>query len=265
MKDFTLLCCLSPLLSGCLLFSDDARPNADLQVEVADKFVHRGMPQNRNWVLQGKVDVRLPTKDGGEVQVGTFGNMDLRNNVGRAWYADDHAGRFSAIEFTGTYLRSLGPVDLAAGVDNYNLPFGFDFPNGPRSSTTEVFLHASGEVLGARPEVQLRYDVDQVDGFYGRIGISEDFPIAAKLKAEASGFIGYTSRPHAQWQYGIRESGFSDLIGSLAILWDFDAHTTIGVRGTVTTILDGGLGDWFDQIGIPTTNNFVGLFVAWSY
>ena len=259
------IACVLPLLNGCVLFPDDVRPRADLRTEVADKFVQRGMPQNRNGVLQGSIDVTMPTRTGGELALGTFANMDLRDNVGRAWYADGHAGRFSDIEFTATYAQSAGPVDLNAGIHNYNVPFGAGFPNGPRSSTSEIFVHASSEVLGARPEVQLRYDVDQADGFYGRIGVNEEFPITDTLKLRSSVFVGYSTRPESFWNYGIRESGFSDLLGSVTLLWTYDAHTTLGINGNVATILDGGLQDWFDQIGIPTTNTWVGLFAQWTY
>lgn len=265
MRVLTPLPWLAPLLGGCLLFPSDARPTADLRAEYADKFVQRGMPQNRNGVVQGSLDVHLPTRNGGQVTVGTFANMDLNDNVGRAWFADGHAGRFSSIEYSGSYAQSLGPVDVEAGLENYNVPFGFAFPNGPRSSTTEVFVHASTELLGATPEVQLRYDIDQADGFYGRVGIREDFPITDDVQIVTSGFVGYTSNQEALWNYGIAKSGLSDLEASMALLWTYDANTVLGLRGSLSTILDSGLQDWFDLIDIPTTNIWVGVFVGWSY
>ncbi len=253
------------LLGGCAIFGDDARPTATLGAEVLDKYVHRGMPQHRTGALQGQLDVTMPTKDGGTLTVGTFGNMDLQDNAGRAWFPDGHAGRFSQIDYVGTWAHSFDDVAVSAGLHNYNLPFGQTFPNGPRSSTTELFVHASTEVLGARPEVQLRYDFDQVDSFYGTIGVSEEFPLAERWTATLRGSLGYSGSGHSEWNYGLRDSGFADLHGTVTVAYAFDAKTTIGVHADASTIVDSGLEGWFDVIGVPTNNTWAGLFVRWEY
>lgn len=252
-------------LSACAVVPDDAKPEAQFGLEAADKFVLRGMPQNRNGVLQGSLDVTLPTKWGDSITVGTFANMDLHDNTGRAWYPDEHAGRITEMEFAGTYAHSFGPVDMAAGVHNYNVPDGESFPNGPRSSTNELFAHFAGDVLGARPELQVRYDFDQGEGVYVRFGLGEEFQISERWKIDAQGYLGYTSRGQALWNYGIRESGFSDVLGRLAIEYALDPHATLGLHVSASSIIDSGIETWFDQIGIPTNNTWAGLFVRWAY
>lgn len=253
------------LLGSCAIFAEDARPTATLGAEVVDKYVHRGMPQHRTGALQGQLDVTLPTKDGGALTVGTFGNMDLQDNAGRAWFPDGHAGRFSQIDYVGTWSRQFDEVNVSAGLHNYNLPFGQTFPNGPRSSTTELFVHASTELLGAKPEVQLRYDFDQVDGFYGTVGVSEDFELAERWTCTLRGSLGYSGSRHSEWNYGIRDSGFADLHGTVTVAYAFDAKTVIGVHADASTIVDSGIDDWFDVIGTPQDNYWAGLFVRWTY
>lgn len=253
------------LLGSCAIFAEDARPTATLGAEVVDKYVHRGMPQHRTGALQGQLDVRLPTKDGGALTVGTFGNMDLQDNAGRAWFPDGHAGRFSQIDYVGTWSRQFDDVNVSAGLHNYNLPFGQTFPNGPRSSTTELFVHASTELLGAKPEVQLRYDFDQVDGFYGALGVSEDFELAERWTCTLRGSLGYSGSRQSEWNYGIRDSGFADLHGTVTVVYAFDAKTVIGVHADASTIVDSGIDDWFDVIGTPQDNYWAGLFVRWTY
>ncbi len=253
------------LLGSCAIFTEDARPSATLGAEVLDKYVHRGMPQHRTGALQGQLDVTLPTKDGGSLTLGTFGNMDLQDNAGRAWFPDGHAGRFSQIDYVGTWARTFEHVSVAAGLHNYNLPFGQTFPNGPRSSTSELFVHASTELLGARPEVQLRYDFDQAESFYGVLGVSEDFELSEKLTCTVRGSLGYSGTGASEWSYGIREAGFADLHGTLTVTYAFDAKTVIGAHADASTIVDSELDQWFGQIGIPEDNYWAGLFVRWTY
>lgn len=253
------------LLASCAVFPDDPTPQADLGVEVADKYVHRGMPQNRTGALQGHLDLTMPTRGGDTVSVGTFANMDLKDDVGRAWFPDGHAGRFTTIEYTGTYAHSFESFDLAAGVHNYNLPFGPTFPNGPRSSTSELFVHLATDLLGARPELQLRYDFDQADAFYWRFGVSEDFPLTDALEVVLSGHLGYSTSGQSDWNYGIRRSGWADLAGAVTVNYTYDANTVIGASVHGSTVLDDGITEWFDQIGIPETNYWASLFVTWSY
>ena len=41
--------------------------------------------------------------------------MELRNDTGGAWFPDGHAGRFTQIEFQGSYIKQFGPVTVTTG------------------------------------------------------------------------------------------------------------------------------------------------------
>jgi hypothetical protein len=251
--------------SGCAIIPDDGRPQVRVGAEMADKYVHRGMPQNRNAVLQATTDVTLPTKNGQAVAIGMFANMDMRSSTGAAWFPGGHGGRITEFDLTGTYAHTFeNGVKVATGVQNYTLPNGESFPNGPREQTNELFVHVQKEFLGAVPELQIRHDVDQANGTYLRLLVNEDFPLTDKLTLRLGSHIGWSSKAQSLWNYGLADSGLADL-GALATLdYAFDARTTIGGTVNASTIVDSGLRDWFDLIGIDSENYWISVFVSWT-
>lgn len=252
--------------SGCAVVPDDAQPKVHYGAEVADKYIHRGMPQNRRGVLQGTMDTTLPTRWGDAIAIGAFANMDLHSTTGSAWFPDGHGGRVTEFDLTATYAHEFeSGIDIAGGIHNYNFPYGESFPNGPREQTNELFVHVAGDFLGARPELQARFDVDQAEGSYWRFAISEDFPIDEEFKVVLLGHVGWSSESQSLWNYGIEESGLADLQVGVKVLYAYDAHTTIGASLNGSTILDSGISDWFDLIGIDSDNYWVSVFVDWSF
>lgn len=254
-------------LAGCAAVVDEERGATFAgRVEVADKFVHRGMPQNRNWVAQGAVDTTLPTEWGDSLTIGAFANMDLKSSTGAAWFPGGHGGRISQFELTGTYAHTFeNGLTLAGGIHNYNVPFGESFPNGPRESTNELFVIGEIEVLDARPELQIRHDFDQANGTYVRLGIGEEFPVGEQVGLELRSHLGWSSASQSLWNYGLDESGFADLQASATVFYDYDPHTRIGASLTGSTIVDSDLRDWFELIGIESDNLWIGVFVVWTY
>lgn len=253
------------VLGGCVTEDADRRPAIALGADVASMFVHRGMPQNEHGVLQGTMDATLPLRTEGDLVFSTFANMDLSDDVGDAWFDDGHGGRISQFDVIATYTHTFDAIELAAGVHNYNFPFGESFPSGPRGATTELFLHAAAEVLGARPEVQIRHDVDQAQGTYVRLGISEPFELGERWTLILNGHVGWSSESQSWWNYGVRAQGFADLQGGATVAYAWDDRTTLGATLQGSTILDSDIADWFDLLGIDTSNVWVGAFVRWRY
>jgi hypothetical protein len=258
------------LLTACFIVDssqpDAARPTIALRAEVLDKYVHRGMPQNRNGVLQGTMDVSLPVENGDTLTLGAFANMDLSGSTGAAWFPGGHAGHISEFDLTGTYAHAFeNGLALAGGAQTYIPPFGESFPNGPREQTTELFVHAQKEVLGALPMLQLRHDVDQANGTYVRMAVTEEFPFSDVLKLRLGAHLGWSSQSQSFWNYGVRANGWADLQGDAVIEYAYDVRTTIGAGLHASTIVDSGLRDWFDLIGIESENLWVGAFMAWRF
>lgn len=255
---------VSIVASGCFV-PPDAKPSVNLATTFASRFVHRGMTLVDNPVLQPALAVQLPTKDDGAIRVQVEGSMDLRNDTGGAWFPDGHAGRFTQIEALASYSRRLGPVDLRAGVHNYNLPNGLEFPNGERGGTSEVFLLASTEVLEATPYLALHYDFDEVRGAYYRGGLSEDIPLGGDFTLSLDGSLGYVSEAQAQWMYGLPESGLADLRGEMALRYRYDDRTSLRASVNGSLIVDSVQDRWFRDLGIDDDPIWFTIAVTWVF
>lgn len=252
------------LSAGCFV-ARDKQPSIDVGAVLASRFVHRGMTLVDNPVLQPSLAVGLPTTTGDMIGLRAEGSMELRDDTGGAWFPDGHAGRFTQIEMVGDYTTKLGGVDLTGGVHSYNLPNGLEFPNGERGGTNEVFLTASMEVLEARPYVWWHYDFDEVEGAYYRAGLREDFPLAESLTLEVDGSLGYASSAQSTWMYGISESGFADLRGSIELVWAYDDRTKLTGGVHASMIVDDTIDEWFAQLGIDDDPIWFTLGVGWAF
>jgi hypothetical protein len=263
MRSWPLL--VSVFTPACLFFKDEAKPAADFAVAFATQYNHRGMPMNKRGVAQPEMGVALPTKDGGNAEVRAWGNIDLNDDVGDAWFPSGHDGRFSQVEFTGTWSHTWDQSTLALGLQHYIPPFAAFFPFGPRGSTTEAFVRGSTEFLGAAPFLEIRYDYDQVDGFYFRGGSSESIPIAEGWSLELAAHLGYSSSAQSFWNYALRVPGWADLQASAAVAYALDPHTTISLTLAGVTMVDDDFRNHFDASNLAKTNYWAALAFAWRY
>ncbi|MFK7739000.1 MAG: hypothetical protein AB8H80_01660 [Planctomycetota bacterium] len=260
-----LLLLISISASGCFV-PDDAQPTVGLSGELASKFVHRGMTQVDRPVVQPRLRVNLPTTSGDTIGFTAGGNVDLSNSTGDAWFPDGHAGRFTEIDFVADYERQLNDTfRIRAGIFNYNLPNGLEFPNGERGATTEIFATLSANVLDATPYVSWHYDFDEVRGAYYRGGITEGFELAENVVLTLDGSIGYVSGQQGSWLYGLDEAGFADLRGSATVAWQVDGRTQLtgGVHGSL--IVDSTIDEWFALINIDDDPIWFTLGVNWLF
>jgi hypothetical protein len=258
------LALVSLTAAGCIV-PEDTKPDVAFGATLATKFVHRGMTLVDNPVVQPRLAMEVPTNWGDRLGVSAEASMDLRNDTGGAWFPDGHAGRFTQIEFQGSYQRQVGALTLRGGVHSYNLPNGLEFPNGERGGTTEVFVLATAEVLEANPYVSVHYDFDEVRGAYYRGGISEDIPIGGAFSIGLDGSIGYVSEAQASWMYGIGESGWADLRGEMVLKYRYDARTELRAGAHGSLIVDETIDDWFRDLNIDDDPIWFTVGVAWSF
>ncbi|MBL8723913.1 MAG: hypothetical protein JNK49_07700 [Planctomycetes bacterium] len=259
---------LAPFLflasAGCLV-PKGAKPDVDLGLGSASKFVHRGMTMVDRPVLHPELAVGLPTRTGGTVGVAIDGNMDLYNNTGDAWFPDGHAGRFTQVEMIADYAQSFDWLSLRGGVHTYILPNGLEFVNGERGGTSEVFLTASANVLETNPYLSLHYDFDEVRDLYWRAGLSEDIPFGSGFVLRLDGSIGHAGADQSSWMYGIERSAWADLRGSAFLDYAIDPTTTLSLGAHGSLIVDSVLDQWFTDIGIDPTVYWFSLGVTWTF
>lgn len=261
---------VSPFLfTGCIL-APEATPRLGLGVQAASQFNHRGMPFNANGVLQGDTFVALPTTNGGTLLLKSFANVDLSNDTD-AWLPDGHGGKVTEFDYIVQYDQSLGEkADLSVGYHTYLLPNGVEFPFGERGETKELFANVSLRDLPVTPRVELRYDVDEVEDFYVRLGASRTFELDEKSGLTADLTVGFSGEDQSFWNYGIAESGLADLIASVTYDRQVAPNATFFAQLAGSTILDDDIKDWFDVLnatrdGIDSENLWVVVGMQWNY
>ncbi len=240
--------------------------NADISVDAATQYNRRGMPQNKTGVLQPALALHLPTSTDGILTLSTWGNLDLQDDTGHAWYPDGNALRFSEIDYVATYEKRYGQTDVSYGVHNYNIPRGDRFPFGVRGATVELFGRAEYDMQnGWFPLAELRVDVDEADGWYAFVGCAKSIPINDKFTFEAQGTVAYIDPSQAFFDYAVRESGLADGRVTAKLFYQFDAATRFTLLAAYSTMIDQKFRDSFDANRLATENAWISTGVNWSY
>lgn len=244
---------ISSLAAGCFI-SRDVPPTVGVEALVASQYNHRGMVQTEEPVAQGFVRTTAATIDGGQLGFTAWGNMDLRNASGDSWFPGGNGGKFSEVDLTLFYSRSIEMFTFTGGTTVYVLPDGPVFPNGARGSTTELFAIAEANVAGFVPEFALHVDLDEADGYYATLGVSRRFPFAERFGLTVGAKLGYSDDDHSEWAYGLDEGGISDARATAEVDFAFDDRTTFfgGIGGS--TVVDSDIDDWFDALDIDSDN-----------
>jgi hypothetical protein len=252
-------------LPACLIPPGNP-PQVALALDAATQYNHRGMPQNATGVLQPSAAITLPAIDDGLMTLSTWGNMDLQDDVGDAWYPDGNALRFSEIDYIATYSKRYGQVDARYGIHNYNIPRGDRFPFGARGATVELFGHAEYDLQNTWfPFAELRVDIDEAEGWYAFAGCAKSLPINEKLWFEAEAYASYMDSQQGFWNYALTEAGLADARLTTKLNYQYDDATQLRALLAFSTIIDSKYRDEFDDDGIDTENVWLSLGVTWSY
>ena len=156
-----------------------------------------------------------------------------------------------------SYAREVGDVDMAAGMIGYHFP-------GIRPSTKEAWLGGSFEALGFSHALTAYYDVDLVDDFYLSYQASRGFPIDDRWSAALSLLCGYMSDDQAEFYFGRKSAGLSDLLLSGSISYAIDENTSFFLKGAGVTVPDDDLSDSLDQNGFDDSGLWLALGAAWG-
>lgn len=258
------------LMSTSCVVPDGATPDVNLRLDAASKYVHRGMVQNEEGVVQPSAVVVLPAKKDGALIFRSWANMDLSNDTGDAWLPDGHAGKFSQIDFNVLYEQSFDDAVVTAGIVSYNLPNGLEFPFGERGATTEFLVEGrwqlSDKAYELVPFLALHYDFDEVDGLYVRGGVERVFEIDEKTNVTADFGLSWMDGDQAQWNYAQPgDSGLADLTLRATAERVLDDHTTVTGFLAYSRVMDSTFRDWFDLIGIDPNQLYLGIGFRWSY
>lgn len=262
---------LVPLVATGCIVTEDATVGLRTEASVATAFVHRGMTMNEKGVAQGNATLDLPTKGReGVLNVIAFGNVDLQDDTGDAWFPDGHAGKLTEIDFTAAYSEFFDDVLVTAGYTSYVLPNGTEFVFSPagseRGETKELFLRAETDFRGFSPYGILHVDIDEANGFYLRVGALKSHQFKEKLWGDFELAIAANDDNHAEWTYGVPDGGggLSDVLLSGRLNYQYDDRSTFfGMLG-LSQIIGSDIDDWMDLIGIESNAVWLALGTTWT-
>lgn len=259
------------LLAASCVVPENAVPNTTIGVDLASKYVHRGMVQSENGVLQTTGIIALPAKQDGTIIARVWANQDLSNDTGDAWMPDGHAGKFSQIDFNLLYEQRFDSATVTAGFVSYNLPNGLEFPFGERGATSEFLVEGryqlSKSFLSLIPLLAIHYDYDEVEGFYIEAGLGHEYRFNEKALLRTDFGLAWMDGDQAWWNYGQadRSSGLADLTLRGAFEYTLQANTIASVFAAYSRVMDSAYRDWFDFIEIDPDQFYVGLGIRWEY
>ena len=167
-------------------------------------YVWRGLTFNDEGVMQPSLDVAHESG----VSINVWGNLDFGDYDGAV-----DSGKFSEVDLSLGYTVPVEGFDLALGVINYMFPQA-----GSDTTTSEAFVSA-GISLTEKLSVGLDvyYDFDQVDDFYGSANVGYSLPLNDELALDLGASIGAAGEDFAE-AYGGSDGGLYD--------WNVSASTT---------------------------------------
>lgn len=207
---------------------------ADVTVgaDVNSAYVWRSLTFNDGLVVQPSVDVTHPAG----VRFNVWGNFDLDSYDGAV-----ERREFSEVDLTIAYALPLeGPFSVEVGVVEYLFPkegnYVAEVPEGhPEveavrdTDTREVFVSLGFEIVdGLGLSANVYYDVDEVEGLYGDLGIAYGYDVTEALSLEAGAKIGAADKKFAEYYAGGTEGGLFDWNASLSATYAVTEAVELG-------------------------------------
>ncbi len=150
-------------------------------------------------------------------------SMNLWGNLDTNQFNIDKAN-WNETDFTVSYERSFGPLNLGAGYIYYALD-GLD-------DQQEFYLNIGGDILLA-PTFSVYKDITKVDSWYFNLGISHSFQLPRKISLDLAASAGYyiinsryTVTADGEEQVGNNYSAFHDGVVSASLNIPFAKYFT---------------------------------------
>ena len=196
----------------------DVTVGADLN----SAYVWRGVTVNEDLVIQPSIDVAHP--NGWDVEV--WGNLDIGDNNNQI----DNDREFSEVDVTLSYkVRQVEQANLTIGNITYV------FPKSDSRETNEIFLKLDkGSALGAGEitgSFGVYYDWDQVDDYYGDVGVTYSHPASDQLSVDLSAQVGFAGSDFAGHYGKGTSSGLFNWNATIAL--NYAVNESVAVSGFI--------------------------------
>ncbi len=222
-------------------------------VGIVSKYIWRGYIQNDDFALQPDVYLSF-----GNFLASVWGSLDMtdRDEIGI-----DSRGDFSEIDYVLQYTVPTRLVDFSFGYSFYTYP---NTPGELRDETQELYAKGAFKVF-LDPTVEMYVDVDEVEGWYGRVSATYTQP-QNNLKWKLRGSVGFCSEEFANYYFGSGlpvsdGSSFCDL--EIRLFTTFDLGMNFGLTPfvAITYLLDSEIREAYNEDG----EFFGGLNLSWAF
>jgi hypothetical protein len=237
-----------------------ARLGGGADLSVVSQYIWRGYVYNDDVALQPDVYLSY-----GNFLASVWGSMDMTD---RGEMGIDASGDFTEIDYVVQYRIPTRLVDLSFGYSYYSYP---NIPDELRKDTQELFakgtlkLFSDPTKASVEPGVEMYVDIDEVEGWYGRVFGTYTQPQGNLLwKLRAS--VGFCSEDFANYYFGGRmplfdSSSFCDLEVRLFTTLDLGMNFGLTPFIAINYILDSEIRDAYNENG----EFFGGLSVSWAF
>ncbi len=242
MKTAFVLCLL--LLSAAV--AGDLWGSADLSAR--SSYIFRGVVYVDAPVLEPSASIGISG-----FSTTLWGSMELTEEND---YGDDYgfaAGEFTEVDLILDYTRDFGQFWVYSGIGKYW------YPNTGYESSSEFYLSAGPNTV-LSPALNLYRDLEQSEGLYGSISLSQAIPVGC-LEPSLGLKLGYGNRKHNMAMYGVDKGSIADLTVDLAVPFSVSGSVTVTPSVEFTTLPDGEISDTFEE----STHFRGGLSVTWGF
>ncbi len=161
--------------------------------DLVSDYIWRGQVRNDDGAIQPWACLKVDS-----FTAKVWGSLDLDDQP------NDAQWEFTEVRFLGSYAIPIGSYTLDVGAIYYN------YPNTESGNTFEVFGTFTFTGVIFDPYVSLYYDLDEVEGFYARVGGGygqelETFNWALDVS------LGLGSSDYNDAYFGLNELGLNDL------------------------------------------------------
>ncbi len=221
--------------------------DASAGVDVFSAYLWRGTTFQDTPVVQPWVDISgIPLGRNVSLGINVWSNLPLRD------VKEDGALKVDGLEFSefDPTLTLTLPKGFRVGYVEYTFPTTRSVHAllaedriEETFATRELFAGWSGTVVAnANVNIDVSYDVDEVDGLYGSIGLGRSFTLRPKLVAAIEGLAGFASRNFSV-AYGAGKAGLFD--------YNLEGKLRFTPRETIAVGLTLGYAGSFDEDVLP--------------
>jgi len=256
-----------PTLVLCSIVSCTALACADLRGSegsrvstsqiVSSAYWFRGVPRSLKPVTQGDLVVETPLATGGSLNFTTWYNGQLTNHTGDAAFPDGLGGQLTEIDLALCYAQRFGSVDVTWGGVGYSLP-------QIAPSTREMYLALAMDALGLTHAVTAYYDIDLLDDYYFQYQASRGIALDEHWNAGLELLLGYMSDSQAEFYFGTKQRGLSDMLLTGTLTYAIDANTSLFFEAAGVTVPDDELSRSLRQSGLEDSGMWFTLGAAWG-